>query len=37
MFFDKKLSKSLETLYLELGLYPSNKDLVEAMIIVVQE
>ena len=37
MFFDKKLSKSSEFYYLELGLYPSITDIVEAMNILIQE
>ena len=37
MFFDKKLSKSSEFYYLEPGLYPSIKDIVEAMNILIQE
>ena len=37
MFFDKKLSKSSEFYYLELGLYPSITDTVEAMNILSQE
>ena len=37
MFFDKKLSKSSEFHYLEPGLYPSIKDVVEAMNILIQE
>ena len=37
MFFDKNLSKSLEYYYLKPGLYPSIKDIVEAMNILIQE
>ena len=37
MFFDKKLSESLEFYYLEPGLYPSVTDIVEAMNILIQE
>ena len=37
MFSDKKLSKSSEFFYLEPGLYPSIKDIVEAMNILIQE
>ena len=37
LFFDKKLSKSSEFYYLELGLYPSITDIVEAMNILIQE
>ena len=37
MFFDKKFSKSSELYYLELGLYPSITDIVEAMNILIQE
>ena len=37
MFFDKKLSESSEFYYLELGLYPSITDIVEAMNILIQE
>ena len=37
MFFDKKLSKSSEFYYLEPGLYPSIKDIVETMNTLIQE
>ena len=37
MFLDKTISKSSEFFYLELGLYPSNTDNVEAMNILTQE
>ena len=37
MFFDKKLSNSLEFYYLEPSPYPSNTDIVEAMNIPIQE
>ena len=37
MFFDEKLSKSSEFYYLELSLYPSITDIVEAMNILIQE
>ena len=37
MFFDEKLSNSSECYYLEPGLYPSIKDIVEAMKILIQE
>ena len=37
MFFDKKRSNSLEFYYLELGLYPSITDIVEAMNTLIQE
>ena len=37
MFFDKILSKSSEFYYLELSLYPSIADIVEAMNILIQE
>ena len=37
MFFDKKLSKSSDFYYLEPGLYPSIRDIVEAMNILIQE
>ena len=37
MFFDKKISTSLEFYYLEPGLYPSITDIVEAMNILNQE
>ena len=37
MFFDRKLSKSSEFYYLEPGLYPSFKDIVEPMNILIQE
>ena len=37
MFFDKKFSKSTEFYYLELGLYPSIRDIVEAMNTLIQE
>ena len=37
MFFDKKLSKSSEFRYLEPGLYPSIKVIVEAMNTLIQE
>ena len=37
MFFDKKLSKSLEFHYLEPGLYPSITDIVEGVNILIQE
>ena len=37
MFFDKKLSKSSEFYYPELGLYPSITDIVEAMNILIQK
>ena len=37
MFFDKKLSKSSESYYLESGFYPSITDIVEAMNILIQE
>ena len=37
MFFDKKLSKSSEFYYLELGLHPSITDIVEAMNTLIQE
>ena len=37
MFFDKKLSKSLEFYYPEPGLYRSITDIVEAMKILLQE
>ena len=36
MFFGKTLSKFSEFYYLELGLYPSNTDIVEAMNILIQ-
>ena len=36
LFFDKKLSKSLEFYYLEHGLYNSITDIVEAMNILIQ-
>ena len=35
--FDKKLSKSSELYYLELGLYPSITNIVEAPNILIQE
>ena len=37
MFFDKKLSKSSKFYYLEPGLYPSIRDIIEAMNILIQE
>ena len=37
MFFDTKLSKSSEFYYLEPGLYPSIRDIVEVMNILIQE
>ena len=37
MFFDKKLSESSEFYYLELGLYPSITDIVEAMNTLIQQ
>ena len=37
MFFDKKLSKSSEFYYLELGLYHSITDTVKAMNTLIQE
>ena len=37
MFFDRKLSKLSDFYYLELGLYPSITDIVEAMNILIQE
>ena len=37
MFFVKKLSKSSEFYYLELGPYPSITDIVEAVNILIQE
>ena len=37
LFFDKKFSKSSEFYYLELGLYPSITDIVEAMNTLFQE
>ena len=37
MFFDKKFSKQSEFYYLELGLYPSITDIVEAINILIQE
>ena len=37
MFFDKRLSKTLEFYYLETGLYPSITDIVEATNILIQE
>ena len=37
MFFDKKLSKSLEFYYLEPGLYHSIADIVEATNTLIQE
>ena len=37
MFFDRKLSTSLEFYYLEPGLYPSNTDIVEAMNTLIQK
>ena len=37
MFFDNKLSKSLELFYLERALYPSFTDIVEAMNTLFQE
>ena len=37
MFFERKLSKSLEFYYLKPGLYPSITDIVEAMSILIQE
>ena len=37
MFFEKKLSMSSELYYLELGIYPSVTDIVEAMNTLVQE
>ena len=37
MFCDKKLSKSSEFYYLELGLYPSITHIVEAMNTLIQE
>ena len=36
-FFDEKLSKSTSTYNLELGLYTSNTDIVEAMNTLIQE
>ena len=36
-FFVKKLSKSSELYYLELGLHPSITDIVETMNILIQE
>ena len=37
MFFDKKLSKSLEFYSLEFGLHSSITDIVEAMNTLIQE
>ena len=37
MFFDRKISKSSEFYYLELGLYSSIKDFAEAMNTLIQE
>ena len=37
MFFDKKVSKSPEFYYLELGLYPSITEIVESVNILIQE
>ena len=37
IFFDKKFSKSSEFYYLELGLYPSITDIVEAMNTLIKE
>ena len=37
MFFDRKLSKSSKFNYLEPGLYPSLRDIVEAMNSLIQE
>ena len=37
MFFEKKFSKSSEFYYLELGLYPSITDIVEALNTLLQE
>ena len=37
IFFDKKLSKSSDFYYLQLGIYPSVTDIVEAMNILNQE
>ena len=37
MFFDERLSKSSEFYYLEPGLYPSIRDIVEAMNTLIQE
>ena len=37
MFFGKKLSESSEFYYVEIGLYPSITDVVEAMNILIQE
>ena len=37
MFFDNKLSKSLELYHREPGLYPSITDIVEAMNTLIQE
>ena len=37
MFFDKKLSKSTKFYCLELGLYPSITDIVQAMNTLIQE
>ena len=37
LFSDRKLSKSSDFFYLEPGLYPSFRDFVEAMNILIQE
>ena len=37
MFSDKKLPKSSELCYLEPGLHPSNRDIVEAIKTLIQE
>ena len=37
MFYDEKLSKTTEAYYLELGLYASITDIVEAMNTLIQE
>ena len=37
MFFDKKLSKLSKLYYLEPGLYPSVRDIVETMNTLIQE
>ena len=37
LFFDKNFSKSSDFYYLELGLYPSITDIVEAVNIFIQE
>ena len=37
LFFDKNLSKSSDVYYMELGLYPSITDIVEALNTLIQE